>query len=126
MDRLAVSGDVTLQPAVGSPSGIFGADAVLAEFLQLLGKEISTYQLGADAPQDVAFGGLTAAHAIVVKPVGGPLVDATITFQSGKVAHVPVDGVLILISATDPAISMTLTRPAGVPIEVDTFLGQKA
>lgn len=131
-DLVRVRGAVTaLPPTAASPvSGDLGEVGELDERLLVGAKLNLRLVLTADAARDVpilaAAGGpfVAGAHVLVAKVVGGK-VTATLSTLAGAYQSVPVDGVLLLISETDPVTTLYFTRTPGVATTVKLFLAEK-
>ena len=119
-----LSGSLVSSPS-GAESGDPGPIAPLDEALTLKRQLVDVYDLAADAPQAVAFGGLSQAHVVSIKAVGGKL-RARITSADGAQQSIPVDGYLFLRSDTVPITAIDLTRVAGTATTAKVFLGEKA
>ncbi len=124
-DTLSISGSITINPAVGFPSGQTGLETPLCEFLSLVQSFQSNYSLASDPAVTVNFGGLASAAFWFVKVTGGK-VDVTITSADGSAQVIPVDSVQLGISRSTPVLAMTLQRTAGVTSQVNVILGQSA
>lgn len=84
-----------------------------------------TITLDTDSPVPVAFGGVTNAHIVILKAIGGK-VRAAITSADGTAQLVPFDTYWILMSESVPVTAITLTRVPGQLTTVRIFIGEKA
>lgn len=124
-DLLTLNADMTVVPALGAPSGFPSLVFQLTEKLVLQNRVQERYVLVADAPQAVALTGLTGAHVVVLRALGGHVAVA-LTSADGSAQVVPLDDWMALISRAVPFTALTLTRDPGVETTVEVFLGQKA
>lgn len=96
----------------------------IVESVVLDEKNLDQYTLTADAPQAVAFGGVTNAHVLIVST--DQKVKVTVTSADGSSQAIPCDGQLILISRSVPITAVTLTRVPATLTTAFVFLGEKA
>lgn len=123
-DVFRLNGSYTTQPTTGNPSGDPEVESSIDERVGLTNKTIGLYNLTADSPVTVNFGGLTNAHVVVVKTVGGKA-RVRLTSADGSQQSVPVDSFFSLISLAVPVTAIDLTRVAGVSTLVRIFLGER-
>ncbi len=91
-----------------------------------LGLELaSQLMLTSDAPVELPFGGMTGAHVVQLKSVGGPL---TVTLSTATDFNqvITVDSFALLMSASAPYTEITVQRSPGVVTFCKFFLGQRA
>lgn len=124
-DTFKLSGSYTTQPTSGSPSADPEVVAPIDEAVGLIRKSLSIFDLTVDTPVAVGFGGLTNAHVLIVKTVGGK-VRLRITTADGATQAIPVDSFYASISLTVPITAIDVTRVAGQPTTVKVFLGERA
>lgn len=124
-DVFKILGSYTTAPVAGSPSADPSMAATIDEQLSLDRKHYREYVLDSDAVVSVDFGGLDAAHALVVKCVGGK-VRVRATSTDGTSQAVPVDSFMAVISESVPFTAIDVTREAGIEVRVKIFLGEKA
>lgn len=120
-----LSGSYSTQPAQGAPSGKASESALLNEVVYLSVKTTNEILLSDATPVDVPFGGVDEAAVVFLKSVGGP-VEVKLTTSLGVDQVIPIDGMLQLISVSNPVQSITLTRTSSVNTLVNVFLGEKA
>jgi hypothetical protein len=125
VDTFKLSGSYSTQPLSGSPSADPEVTAPIEELITLKNKAISLYELTADAVQVVGLCGLTNAHVVIVKTVGGK-VKLRLTSADGTTQSVPVDSFFCVISQSVPFTALDLTRVSGVTTTVKVFLGERA
>lgn len=123
-DLFKASGDISTETVAGLTSGVPQVVAHISESVYLVNKAVGHYELSADAPVNVGFGGLTAAHVVMVKTTGGK-VRVRYTSSDGATQAVPVDDFMLLITESVGVTALDLTRVAGTSTTVDVFLGQK-
>lgn len=99
--------------------------AQINEAKQLKVKQVGDVELTVDTPVAVDFGGVTNAHIVILKAVGGK-VRARVSSTDGASQAVPFDTYWILMSESVPVTAIDLTRVAGTPTTVRVFLGEKA
>lgn len=119
-----LTGSVTLTSSEGVRSGELFPQGTLIETLGLKRKHLDDIELSADAPVDVSFGGLTNAHVVILKALGGK-VRARLTSADGAAQSVPVDPLCILLAGKVPITAIDLTREAGVSTTISIFLGER-
>lgn len=124
-DVFKLLGSYTTAPYSGAPSAAPTLAAVLDEQLALKAKSIQEYRLEADPAQVVDFGGLAAAHVLIVKCVGGKA-KLRLTSADGVEQVIPVDSFAMLFSESVPYTALDLTREAGIEVTATIFLGEKA
>jgi len=124
-DTLSLNGSIQTRPTQGNPSGDPEVIVTLTERVGLINKSLSFYQLTADSPVSVGFGGLTNCNVLMIKVEVGK-VRARITSADGTSQAVPVDTLLILFSSSVPVTAIDLTRVAGVDTTVRVFLGERS
>jgi hypothetical protein len=125
-DNFSLTGSYQSVPAVGSPSGISICSVPLDEEMVLVRKDTDQIYLVVDTPVVVPFGGgVTSAHVVVLKAVGGK-VRARVTSADGSQQSIPVDSFAFLMSRSVPITAIDLTRVPGQPTTVDVFLGQNS
>jgi hypothetical protein len=123
-ERLHIVADAQVTSTSGTASGVAAIDVPLDETVPILYKTTSVYELLVDTPVPVAFGGVTNAHVVVLKAVGGK-VKATCSTADGAAQVVPVDSILFWEPGLNaPVTSMTLTRLPGTDTFVHVFLAQ--
>jgi len=81
------------------------------------------YTLTSDAPLSIPFGPVVSAHVVVIRATGPCKVSMTSTLG---VAAVQAGPRLELNAEDAPVTALTVQRPAGVPITVEIFLGERA
>jgi len=118
--RFGLTGALSVTPLEGD-----GADVgeVIGELLALSEYKLATYTLGADAPVDVDFGGLTAAGVVVIKVTGGK-VRVRLTSADGATQAVPVDSLFVLVNRGTEVSAIDLTRTPSTSTRVQVFLGE--
>lgn len=124
-DTFSLQGSLQTTPAVGAPSGFFTLIAQLDEQLVLGVKRQDEVALTVDTPVAVAFGGVTNAHVIMLKTVGGKI-RARLTSADGSTQAIPVDSFALVMSRSVPVTAIDLTRVTGQATTVEIFLGQRA
>jgi hypothetical protein len=124
-DIFQIDGTYTTKPTVGNPSAFPSLVAPLAESLQLGNKSVQSFELDADAPENVQFPDGFVCNVLVVKATGGK-VRVRITSSDGATQAVPVDGLFILISESVGLTAIDLTRVSGVLTNVEVFMGEVA
>lgn len=124
-DSFQLSGGYTVTPQGSTTSFAANVEATIDESLSLKSKQVAEVLLSSDAPVAVQFGGVTNAHVVALKAVGGK-VKAAITTADGAAQAVPFDSTLILMSSKAPVTAITITREPGVEATVRVFLGEKA
>ena len=123
-DSFQISGEFSTRPLLGVASAIPSVIAPLNEVVQVTKKHLDDQTLTVDTPVPLSFGGLTEAHVVIVKVIGGK-VTARFTSADGATQAVPVDTLFVLISLQEPITAIDFTRePSTEPI-VSTFLGQR-
>lgn len=122
-DLFVLAGSWSTTPAVGSPSGIASIPAPIDEELILTAKHYDTITLGVEGPVAISFGGVTAAHVVILK-VTGQKIRARFTSTDGALQAQPVDSFHVNMSRTVPITAIDLTRTPGAYTTVDVFLGQ--
>jgi hypothetical protein len=123
-DVFKLEGSYSTHPTSGSPSGNPEIDAPISERVGLKNKTVGYYELTADAPVSVDFGGLANVNVLYLKTVGGK-VRVRITSSDGATQSIPVDTVLAIISKSVAITAIDLTRVAGVDTNVRVFLGER-
>jgi len=121
----ALNGSYTLTPGAGYPSGDATINAPLNESLVLKNETYQQFDLTSDSPYSVPLNGLSAAHVIAIKVVGGK-VKMRLTTTDGSQQAIPVDTFGINFLGAAPATAIDLTRPTGVLVTVRLFLGERA
>jgi len=119
-----VQGSRTCSPSSGGDGqGEIGIplDVVIALKTRFLAGE---YTLTSDAPLSIPFGPVVNAHVVVIRATGGPC-KVSMTSTLG-VAAVQAGPRLELNAEDAPVTALTVQRPAGVPITVEIFLGERA
>lgn len=124
-DRFVLAGSYTTTPLGGTLSFDPNIDAPINEPLQLGKKKFDTIVLDVDTPVPVAFGGLSQAHVVILKAVGGGSVIARLTSADGALQIVPFDTYMILMSMGKPYTAIDLTRTPTDETEVRVFLGEE-
>jgi hypothetical protein len=120
-----LNGSWVVTPAQpGSPSGDPDIPALFDEKVELDRKHYDEYELIADAPVTVGFGGVTNANVVIIK-VDGERITARLTSAAGSTQSIPVEEFLALISLSVPITAIDLTRATGVTTTVRVFLGQR-
>jgi hypothetical protein len=107
----------SLDPSIATP---------ISEVLSLAKKLTADYELAGDTPQQVALGGLTGANVLVVSTDEGRKVVVRITSADGATQSIPVEGAMLLMTASTPITAIDLTRVTGISTTVHIFLGQAA
>jgi hypothetical protein len=124
-DVLDLSGSITTRPAIGAPSGFPSLSFPLAERMVLVNMQAARYELDADDPVNVQFGGVTNAQVLFIKAVGGK-VRVRITSADGATQAIPVSDMLYLECVDVPITAIDLTRVAGTETTVEVFLGEQS
>lgn len=124
-DVYSLQGSYSTKPTGGNPSGDPEVEALLSERVTLQNKTLGLYDLSADAPVAVDFGGLTNVNVLVIKTVGGKA-RVRVTSTDGSTQAIPVDSLLILHTKSVPITAIDLTREAGIDTTVRVFLGERA
>lgn len=124
-DQFKLLGSYELTPLGNPLSFAPSVVATIDEAKQVQSKQITTHLLASDSPVDVDFGGVTNAHIVILKAVGGK-VRARLTSADGTDQAVPFDTYFILMSETVPVTAIDLTRVSGVETTVRVFLAEKA
>ena len=90
-------------------------------------QEHDAIALSADSAFTVTLVSVVIAHVLIVRPVGG-WCKVTITTTDGtSIVRVPANREMeVSFDETAPLTAITLTRPPGVPITVQVFLGEKS
>jgi hypothetical protein len=124
-DSFKLQGSYETTP-LGQPTS-FAASIVapISESKTLRAKQLEDVNLGVDSPVSVPFGGVTSAHIVIMRAVGGK-VKARITSADGTNQAVPFDTYWILMSESVPLTAIDLTRTPGTETTVRVFLGEKA
>lgn len=122
-DTFKLTGDYTTSRG-GSPSGIPQFASPIAETLTLAQKAATRIVLSVDTAVAVDFCGLSNAHVVVLKTIGGK-VRARFTSADGADQAVPVDTFMAVITQSVPFTAMDLTRVSGRSTTVEVFLGEK-
>lgn len=113
-----LAGSVKIEPNVGAPSADPTLDSLLDETVTLLRRNVQELALAAGALNvAVAMGPVTSAHALIIKTVGGG-VTARLTSAAGATQVVPIDSLLILLSATQPITAIDLSSTPAVTVKV--------
>lgn len=124
-DQFVLSGGYTITPLGGVPSLDPNIDAPIDESLVLGKKYVDTIRLTSDVAVDVEFGGVSNAHLVILKAIGGK-VRARITSADGSQQSIPFDSYLILMSMQVPITAIDLLRYPATQIEVRVTLGERA
>lgn len=88
-------------------------------------KQSYEVDLTVDSAVAVTYGGVTNAHLVILKAVGGK-VRARLTSADGAIQAVPFDTYFFLFSESVPITAIDLTRTAGTVTTVRVFLGEKS
>lgn len=120
-----LSGSYQVTSGAGYPSGDATINVPLNESLVLKNETYQQFDLTSDAVYSVPLNGLSAAHVVAIKVVGGK-VKMQVTTTDGSAQAIPVDSFDMLFLGSAPATAIGLTRPAGVPVTVRLFLGERA
>lgn len=124
-DQFILSGSYTTTPLGGELSFDPNIDAPINEPIQLTRKKVDTVVLDVDTPVAVSLGGLTQAHIIILKAVGGTSVRVRITSADGAAQSIPFDTYLVLMSMAKPITAIDLTRTPATLTSVLVFLGEE-
>lgn len=124
-DQFVLSGSYTTTPLGGEPSFDPNIDAPINEPVQLIKKRVDTISLDVDTPVNVDLGGLSQAHIVMLKAVGGSSVRVRLTSADGALQSIPFDTYLVLMSMAKPITAIDLTRTPATPTDVRVFLGQE-
>lgn len=126
-DQFKLSGGYGTDSLDGEPSFAAMVNAPIDEQLQLDHKYLTDLTLTDDTPTALDFGGgVTNAHVVILKAVGGGAVRARFTTADGDQQAVPFDTYLILMCMAKPVTAIDLTRLPSTPTTVRVFLGEKA
>lgn len=120
-----LSGSYQVTPGAGYPSGDATINVPLNESLVLKSESYQQFTLTSDTAYVVPFNSLAAAHVVAIKAVGGKVV-MRVTTTEGSLQAIPVDSFDMLFLGSAPATAIELTRPAGVPVTVRLFIGERA
>lgn len=121
-DLFKLSGDYTTSCGCNT-SGVPQVAAPISETLALAKKTTSRETLTTDSPVAVSLNGLTSAHVVVIKTIGGK-VRVRLTSSDGATQAIPVDSFCVLISQSVPVTAIDLTRVTGRSTTVEVFLGE--
>lgn len=121
----SLNGSYQVTPGAGYPSGAATISVPLNEALVLRNETYQQFDLTSNTAYDVPFNGLAAAHVIALKVIGGKVV-MRVTTTDGSQQAIPVDTFGIFFLGSAPATAIDLTRPTGVPVTVQLFLGERA
>jgi hypothetical protein len=124
-DAFKFNGSYETDPLGSATSFAATVIANINEARTLVHKQLSDIDLTVDAPVAIAFGGVTNAHAVLLKATGGK-VKARLTSADGATQSIPFDSYLIVFSEAVPFTAIDLTRVAGVTTSVRAFLGEKS
>lgn len=123
--QFALTGGYTTTPLDGVPSLAPNVDAPLDESMVVTKKTEYDVDLTVDTPVAVQFGGVTNAHVVILKTIGGK-VKARFTSADGAQQSMPVDSTIIAISQSVPITAIDLTRVPATPTQVRVYLGERA
>jgi hypothetical protein len=123
-DRFVLSGSYVTTPLGGVQSFAQNIDALIDETTVLDKKYADTIELGVDTPVSIEFGGVTNAHVVILKAVGGK-VRARVTSGDGAQQAIPFDTYIILMSMEEPITAIDLTRTPATLTTVRVFLGEE-
>jgi|APSaa5957512622_1039677.scaffolds.fasta_scaffold356728_1 hypothetical protein len=123
-DTWAWTGEWTTTPTSGVPSGDAVMSTPVNESQPLDVKHYDTIELGADGPTAVTFGGVTNAHVVALRTVGGRVI-ARLTSADGATQSIPVNPHMILIAEDRPITALDVERVAGQLTTVKVFLGER-
>lgn len=125
VDLFQLAGSLSTTPQPQTP---LGASAVatlpINEQLYLKHKSLDTLDLEADSVTPLPFGGVTNAHVLHLRAVGGP-VRVRLTSSDGTTQALTADPLITVISSSVPFTAIDLTRSAGVDTSVSYFLGEQ-
>ena len=124
-DAFKLIGSYEVTPLSNPLSFAVSSVAPINESIQLKAKESTDVLLTVDSAVAAPFGGVTNAHIVILKAVGGK-VKARITSADGATQSVPFDTYFILMSESVPVTAIDLTRVAATPTTVRVFLAEKA
>jgi hypothetical protein len=124
--RFTLSGAVTVQPAVGNPSGVPSVTIPLSETVMVGAWTPSQYTLTVNTPVAVMLGGVGTVNVLQVKVVSGDHVRVRITSADGATQAIPVDTVLVLMTRDIGITAIDLTRDLGVETVVEVFVAEYA
>ena len=125
-DRFTLQGSYTVAPSGEVESLDPEVAASIDEEAALQSKESLSLHLTSDSAVAVPFGTVTAAHVLIVKVLNGCKVKVRVSSADGATQSIPVNGVLILMSAVVPITAVDLTRVASTDTMVRVFLGEAA
>lgn len=112
-DTLTLSGQVAILPDSTSDadlSGDFEIKVPLSQTLTLSRKEGVTVVLADTTPVAVNLGALVNVHALIIRT--NLAISVTVTSASGASQVIPVDSLLVLLTATTPITAITVTAAA--------------
>jgi hypothetical protein len=124
-DAFALTGGYTVTPLGNPTSFAQNVEAVIDEAVTLAHRADADVRLLVNTPVVVSFGGVTNAHVVILKALGGK-VDAIITTADGAAQVVPFDTYFILMCNAKPVTALSLTRTADTDTTVRVFLGEQA
>lgn len=124
--RLDASGARRVVPTAADDDGISTVviptdSSVVFEQIDAVGE----YDLTSDAPLTINLSGVSATVNYIVLRVKGGYVKAALTSDLG-VANFYVEPRLELRSDNNPYTALTLTRPVGVEVTVNVFVGKRS
>jgi len=124
-DLFRLAGSYDTSPQTGAQaSGDPQVCATLDERVTVANKTQINIVLDTDDVHVVPLGGLTAAHIVIMRTIGGKA-KARFTSTDGTTQAIPVDPFFCLISGTVPITAIDLTRVAGIPTTVKVFMAEK-
>lgn len=124
-DAFKLLGSYETQPLSNPLSFAALLSTPINEVKQIKAKQLMDIELDSDPAVPIDFGGVTDAHIVVLKAVGGPVV-ATIDSAAGSAQLIPFDTYWILMSETNPITALSLTRAPGTVTTCRVFLAEKA
>lgn len=124
--RLDASGARRVVPTAADDDGISTVviptdSSVVFEQIDAVGE----YDLTSDAPVSINLSGVSTTVNFIVLRVKGGYVKAALTSDLG-VANFYVEPRLELRSDNNPYTALTLTRPVGVEVTVNVFVGKRS